>query len=63
MKITDKVRIMESHYNALPILIGYVSKKASEGDEEAVYVLKQWDKERNCVPIECNCGSPGDVGR
>ena len=46
MKLSEQIRVMENHYNALPILIAYIKKKAVEGDFEARQVLIKWDEER-----------------
>jgi hypothetical protein len=38
---------MEKHYDATVILIEYVSKMASKGDQKAVEVLRKFDKMRD----------------
>lgn len=46
MSLTEKVGVMEKHYDATPILLGYIIKKAHEGDEEARKTLDRWDEKR-----------------
>jgi hypothetical protein len=36
-----------AHYEAIPILIDYISHKASEGDSVAKETLFRWDKARD----------------
>jgi len=36
----------EHYYDCIPILIEYIKQKASEGDDEAIATLKQWDSAR-----------------
>jgi hypothetical protein len=41
------LEVVLAHYDALPVLIDFVSRRASDGDPEAMETLLKWDTARN----------------